>query len=168
MSKLIQFYKGIGTDTAGRTHDEVLAFSDMEMEDLHDFIQWIFPLRTASAYNADAPLVSDADIAAFVSDPALQSQLLRSFDRFLRFVGLERIDGRVQPAPDFATQQDVWLSPNHNWLRVTRVLHSLRLLGLEQESRAFFNCIRSLCATGDARITPETMRYWQLAAPPAP
>jgi len=34
-----------------------------------------------------------------------------------------------------ARAPDVWSIPNHNWLRVTRILRSLRLLGLEDAYR---------------------------------
>src|SRR4051812_28735953 len=109
------------------------------MEAVHDFIQWMFPLREASRFNPDAPLVTEADIEAFRADPALRDSLGRSFGRFLAFLGLAIEGGRVVESTDFARKRDVWRYSNHNWLRISRVLTSLRILGLEDESRAFFN-----------------------------
>ena len=69
MSDLIAFYRGLAPDSEGRTLADLWAFSDREMEDIHDFIQWMFPLREPSRFNPDAPLLTAADIAAFQADP---------------------------------------------------------------------------------------------------
>ena len=45
MSQLTDFYRGTGTDVEGRTLAEIWAYSDAELEGVHDFIQWLFPLR---------------------------------------------------------------------------------------------------------------------------
>lgn len=36
--KLIPFFKGTGTDQSGRYIQQIISFSDMEMEDIHDYI----------------------------------------------------------------------------------------------------------------------------------
>jgi hypothetical protein len=160
MSKLIAFYRGEGTDARGRTLAEVRAFSDGRMEAVHDFIQWLFPLREPSRFNPDAPLLTDADIAAFRADPALRQALLASLDRFLGFLGLAIEGGRVVEGPDFASKADVWRYPNHNWLRITRVLASTRTLGLEAESVAFFETLKQLRDGGETGIDASTFAYW--------
>jgi hypothetical protein len=164
MSRLTEFYRGAGTDSRGRTLAEMWAFSDGEMEDIHDFIQWMFPLREPSRFNPDAPLPTAADIAEFRTDPALQENLLRSFGAFLAFLGLRYEGGRVEKAPDFGQKQDVWLDPNHNWLRITRVLACTRMLGLEGASRAFFDFLAAYRHGGHSGITDDTFRYWEAAA----
>ncbi len=164
MSRLTDFTRGESPDAEGRMISEVWAFSDRELESVHDFIQWLFPLREPSRFNADAPLVYDSDVAAFRADPALRDALLRSFDVYLAFLGLAR-EGegegvRVVPAADYDRKKSVFRQPNHNWLRITRVLASTRMLGLENESRAFFAFLETLRDT----IDPTTFRYWQQAA----
>jgi hypothetical protein len=140
MSKLLKFYRGEATDSEGRTFDEILAWDDDDLEAVHDYIQWLFPTPTPSAYNPDAPLLSADDIAAFRANAALRNRLRQAFERYLRFAGLAiDADGRVVEAANFAQRSpEVWQYANHNWLRVSRVLASLRLLGLEAEARAFF------------------------------
>jgi len=164
MSELVSFYRGDGVDAHGRTLAELWAFPDDRLESVHDFIQWMFPLREPSAFNPDAPLLTDADVAAFRSDPALQANLRRSFERFLAFLGLSHHDGRVTEAADFAEKRDLWRYPNHNWLRITRVLTSTRTLGLAAESAALFDALSRLKASGRGRITDESFRYWSNAA----
>ncbi len=164
MSQLTAFYRGTGTDVEGRTISDIWAYSDAELEGVHDFIQWLFPLRERSRFNPDAPLLTDADIAEFRADPALRADLLRSFEVFLAFLGLRFEGGKVVEAPDFAGKQQVWRYPNHNWLRITRVLTSLRMLGHEDASRAFFDFLRAYRDGGRSRITADSFRYWEEAA----
>jgi hypothetical protein len=167
MSRLVAFYRGIGTDSEGRTLSEIWAYSDEQLEEVHDFIQWLFPLRERSNYNADAPLLTDAEIAEFRADAGLKANLRRSFDVYLTFLGLRHEGDRVVEGEDF-DRRGVFQYPDHNWLRITRVLTSTRLLGLEEESRAFFAFLKGLKEGGRSGITNETFRYWQAAAPPAP
>lgn len=46
--ELINFLKGSGTDVHGRTHQDILNFSDEQLETVHNYIQWIFPIREMS------------------------------------------------------------------------------------------------------------------------
>ena len=160
MSPLIRFYRGVATDSEGRTLAELWSLSDSEMEEIHDFIQWMFPLREPSRFNPDAPLLTATDIEEFQRDLTLRANLLRSLDRFLAFLGLRRAEERVVRGPDFAEKGSVWRHPNHNWLRVTRVLHSLCLLGLEPEAKAFFSCLTELYQGSGGGLTPDTFRFW--------
>ncbi len=164
MSRLVEFYRGAAADSEGRTLANLWAFSDDEMESVHDFIQWLFPLREPSGFNPDAPLVSEADVVAFRDDPMLRAHLLRSFDRFLAFLGLGREGGRVVERPDYARKRSILLHPNHNWLRITRVLASTRMLGLPDASRAFLDFLVARRDAGTIRVAPETFRYWDRAA----
>jgi hypothetical protein len=166
MSPLIDFYRGTGTDARGRTLAQIWGFRDNEMEYHHDFIQWLFPLREPSQFNPDAPVLTEDDIQTFRGDLSLRDNLLRSFDRFLAFLGLAREGERIDPGPDFERKSWLFTSPNHNWLRITHVLHCLRLLGLEDQGQAFLDCLLRLVESGQARITGDTLAYWQNATFP--
>ncbi len=41
---VLGFLNGTAADIHGRTFDDVLAFSDEQIERTHNFIQWLFPL----------------------------------------------------------------------------------------------------------------------------
>jgi hypothetical protein len=166
MSGITEFYRGTASDAEGRTLEAIWAFSDRDLESIHDFIQWLFPLREPSGFNPNAPLLTDADIAAFRSDAALRSNLLRSLEVFLAFLGLTLVNGRVVEGADFERKKDVFRFPNHNWLRITRVLASTRILGIEDASQAFFEFLREYLASGRSGITAETFQYWSNAASP--
>jgi hypothetical protein len=161
MSPLIEFYRGRGTDAEGRTLAEVWAFSDIELEDVHDFIQRLFPLRTRSQFNPDAPILTDSDVEAFRNEPGLVENLRRSFEVFLAFLGLRLEEDRVIEAADYPAKGNVFRHANHNWLRITRVLASTRMLGLEGESRALFAFLKALYESSHSGITADTFRFWK-------
>jgi hypothetical protein len=166
MSQLLDFYRGDGTDSEGRRFDAILAWCDDDLEQVHDYIQWLFPLPTPSNFNPDAPLLTDADVAAFQAEPALRDRLRWAFRRFLTFLGLHLADdGTVIDGPNFAARApDVWAYFNHNWLRVTRVLTSLHLLGLVAESRAFFDWLTDAHDRDRFPFPENTFRHWTNAA----
>jgi hypothetical protein len=164
MSLLTDFYRQAGVDTQGRTLAEIWAYSDDDFEDIHDFIQWLFPLTEPSRFNPDAPLLTTADIAAFRAEPLLAANLRRSFERFVGFLGLQYAEGHVVRGADFDRKSAVFRHPNHNWLRITRVLTSTRVLGLEDASRAFFDFLKAERDGGRSRVSDETFRFWEAAA----
>ena len=63
-SSLHAYLAGRGRDDRGRTLDEVLAFSDADLERVHDYVQWLFPLPTRSLAQPGAPVLAAADIEA--------------------------------------------------------------------------------------------------------
>ena len=160
MSRLLSFYRG--TDAEGRRLEEIWSWDDGELEAVHDFIQWLFPLPEPSRFNPDAPLLTETDIAAFRGDEQLRANLRRSFERILTFLGLALSeDGKVVEGPNFARRaRDLWAYPNHNWLRVTRILRSLRLLGLEDEAQALYERLAEFHRGRRFPITADTFRYW--------
>ena len=101
MSPLLAFYRGAGPDAAGRTIDEIWAFDHRQLEMVHDFIQWLFPLPEPSRFNPDAPLLTAADMAAFRAAPALRARALRSLDLMLAFYGLARTGAAIERAAGF-------------------------------------------------------------------
>jgi hypothetical protein len=166
MSHLLDFYRGDGTDSEGRRLEQIWRWDDDMLETVHDFIQWLFPLPEASMYNSQAPTLTDEDVAAFRGVPVLQANLQRSFTRFLAFLGLMRTDdGRVVEGPAFQERRrDVWDYPNHNWKRITRIIRSLLLLGLDRDAQALYDWLRFMYESRKLPIAAETFQYWSQAA----
>jgi hypothetical protein len=168
MSQIVSFYEGKARDMYGRTIDTLWSYNDDLLEDVHNFIQLLFPLETPSQFVA-APVLDAPTIRAFHDRPDLQDRLLRSLDLMLRFYGFRREAGprdgeQVVLAPDFAAKSANWLTPyNHNFLRLTRILISLKTLGLGPWSRALFERLRSVYEGNRDVIGLETFRYWQEA-----
>ena len=165
MSTLLAFYRGAAADSEGRTLQQLWAWNDERLDTAHDYIQWLFPLPEPSQFNPDAPLLTAEDIAAFEWDPTLQNNLRKSYQRMLAFFGLALDDdGKVIDADNLASRApDIWEAPNHNWLRISRILRCLTLLGLQLEAIAFFMWLESAYQSGRFPIDAHTFGYWRRA-----
>jgi hypothetical protein len=147
------------------SHIHQYAFDDLERH--HDYIQWLFPLPEPSGANPDAPLLSAGDIACFTSDQALRRMLVRSFELMLQFYGLE-LEGGDDPAvvrgEGFVARSNVWLTHgNHNFLRISRMLRSLSLVGCARYSSAFLDFLEDIYAENPDTIGQTTLEYWRRA-----
>jgi hypothetical protein len=167
-SPLVAFYRGDGRDHRGRLLSDIHAFDVHELESHHDYIQWLFPLPEPSGANAHAPLLSKEDIEAFESDNALRKALLQSLHMMLRFYGLDVWAGRpeikVVRGAHFAERRHVWLTRgNHNFLRISRMLRSLTLLGLGAYASAFLKSLEDIYEEEASTIGNTTMEYWRRA-----
>lgn len=150
-SAWIDFYRGVAPDSEGRYIGEILAWDDDRLEDVHDYIQWLFPLPEPSMFNPDAPLLTRADVAAAKGDATVIANLRAACERMRRFYGL---------TPETAARPKAWVcAADHNHLRLTRILKSLNLLGLRAEARSLYEAI-SAC---DGGIPARTRQFWREA-----
>jgi hypothetical protein len=51
-TRIMDFYSGLSPDHRGRHLNEILEWSDDELERVHDYIQWLFPLTERSGFNS--------------------------------------------------------------------------------------------------------------------
>ena len=165
-SPLITFHLGQGVDTIGRGRTEILEWPDYRLEQCHDYIQWLFPLATRSRFNPEAPVLSPEDIAAFRGSSRLQESLRTCLIRMLAFYGLELREfpdfPEIAEGRNFEGRRRYWLTVgNHNFLRITRILMSLRTLGLETCAESFFDLLELLYRRNRGIISDVTYRYWQ-------
>ena len=166
--RIVAFYMGTGVDDRGRALPEVMRFSLDELEDNHDYIQWLFPLDVPSGVQPLAPLVDDNCRQAFRRSPQLRDALRRALRRMLEFYGL-RIVERADPAviergPSWSTRSPNWLNPgNHNYLRVTRIMTSLNLLGEKELAIALQSCLELIYDESPSLIGRTTIEYWRRA-----
>jgi hypothetical protein len=164
---LVAFYRDGARDDEGRTLAEILAWDDDRLEEIHDFIQWLFPLPERSGANPSAPTLDAETIATFRADAGMRSRLRQAFDRMMRFYGLQwnAAGTNLERAADFRLRADHWLRPmNHNHLRLTRILRSTLLLGLEAESAALFHALNAIFREYPTRISARTHAFWSDAA----
>jgi len=166
--RIVGFFGGQLPDGEGRYLRELQNWPDERLESVHDFIQWMFPLLEPSPVNPETPVLDEETIALFRARAELRDALRASWLRMLDFYGLELSDGQVTRDGCFAAKSANWLRPNnHNHLRITRILKCLRLLGLEQEARAFFDCLAEIYASERRKprpgITERTFEFWQNA-----
>lgn len=165
--RIVAFYSG-APDDSGRTLDQILSWTDDRLESIHDYVQWLFPLRQPSPINPFAPTVTSDTVRAFEKDGRLRDGLRRAYDRMLAFYGLRRLDGGRVGIDDsrFAARADVWLHPgNHNHLRLTRIIESLATLDLRDDAQALQRCLLDDVCTGARadRVTAKTVGFWRRA-----
>jgi hypothetical protein len=168
-SPLVAFYAGHGSDFAGRQLDDIWRMSHDDLEFTHDYIQWLFPLRERSSVQPDVPVVDDTVVEAFRA-PELRERLLESARVMASFYGLRIVESdggiAVQRAPDFDERRAVWLNRgNHNFLRLTRIMKSLALLGRPALAKAWLDALVSIYQDFGSSISPDTLRYWQSSVP---
>ena len=169
---LLRFYRLDGPDARGRTLPEIWAWDAARLEGVHDYIQWLFPLPEPSAFNPDAPILTTETIEAFRADAELRQRLLRSLALMLDFYGLAlEPDGdgapRIERARDFVAKSAGWLRPgDHNHLRLTRILTSVRLLGLDDHSRALYRCLAAIARDYPLAGSSATLDYWRRSTAP--
>lgn len=166
--RIVSFYRHESADDRGRSLRQIWGWDHDRLERVHDYIQWLFPLRERSMVNFTAPLVTDGTVSAFGSDPALRDNLTRSFELMLDFYGLaleQRESGpSIAPSSSFEARSRYWLTPgNHNHLRLTRILTSTRLLGLAPYGAALFDRLAAIYKDHPGAITPVTFDYWRRA-----
>jgi Opioid growth factor receptor (OGFr) conserved region len=150
-SAWVDFYRGVEPDSEGRYIGEILAWDDDRLEDVHDYIQWLFPLPEPSLFNPDAPLLTRADVAAARGDATVRENLRAAYARMRRFYGL---------TPETEARPKPWVcAADHNHLRLTRILKSLNLLGLRDEARSLYEAISAF----DGVIPARTRLFWREA-----
>lgn len=165
MSKITEFYAGTGTDHAGRTLADIMAFDDVELERVHDFIQWMFPLREASRFNPNAPILTQQDVDEFLSSAKLQDNLLASLRKMCAFYGLSLDRNENDTGWDMTLVADGkpwWASPHdHNLLRLTRILTSTRVLGLKGMSSMLLMHLEQIARSYPGSIPGSTIKFWK-------
>jgi hypothetical protein len=167
-SALLRFYRHEGPDHRGRSLRDIRAFDTGRLEGTHDFIQWLFPLPEPSGASAHAPILAREDIEAFAAGPALRAELLNSLDTMLAFYGLRRSGAgdavTIDRGPGYAGRSAEWLDRPHNFLRISRILRCLALLGCRPEARAFLACLEEVFRENGWAVGSDTLGYWRRAA----
>lgn len=145
-SDIVLFLAADGQDCSGRSFEDVLALDDAALERRHDFIQWLFPLPEPSRAVPGSPVLTEADVAALRASAVAQERLVAAGARLRAFY---RANGRWRQSYD------------HNHLRITRIVTSLRLLAGDAAADAFKAAI--LAEAEGAAINDETVGFWQRA-----
>lgn len=167
---IVAFYLNQRPDSEGRMIEDIWSWDYHKLEYTHDYIQWLFPLQQKSRFNPDAPLLNAQAIQAFRTNEQLRSRLRKSLEVMLSFYGLQANEPGDEPfevtqSEEYRERRTVWLNRgNHNYLRITRILTSLNLLGLENYSQAFFNGLDQIYSKEKNSIGSETYAFWKKAS----
>jgi hypothetical protein len=153
MSLITDFYINNGEDNKGRTLKSILEKSDIYLETSHDIIQWLFPLHEKSYHSINSPVLTKEDVEILQSSLIAKENMILSLRRFCKFLGLLPYD---------QNKIRVWCNNgNHNLLRITRIIRSLRLFGINDKTIIFYEAISKLAK--EKGISNNTLEYWEKA-----
>lgn len=160
--KLREFLKGNTRNIHGKSIYDIWEYNLEELETDHHYIQWLFPLTKRSRFSIICPVLKNV---GYFRIPEIQDNMFRSFLCMLNFYGLEYVDGQVAESIYFEESLRKWCTPkNHNFLRMTRIIRSMRLIGLDEEAKALFMELREIYREKYKVIGKETYLYWKDAA----
>jgi len=164
-NRLLYFYSLKGIDHKKRYLQDIWNWSDADPEYTHDYIQWLLPLKKYSLYNKSAPILSAKTIDAFKKSSDLQDNLLSSFKVMLTFYGFEFSDGiksSITPSSIFDQKANKWIrNNNHNFLRISRILESLSILGFKAFSHQFLSALLALDKIHTGRFGAKSIEFWK-------
>jgi len=155
MSLIEEFYTLKTTDHRNRKLFDYWGANDEWLEDTHDYIQWMFPLQEASAFNVHAPLLSEEDRYNCLWNESVYDNFCRSFNVMCGFYGFYITYNNTVKLKRWVTPQ------NHNFLRLTRILKSSMLMGAEPQARFLFRKLNDLYKTHHEIITSKTVDFWK-------
>ena len=142
---IVGFLEGKTTDHRGRILAMLLQQTDHQAETTHDYIQWMFPLDEPSRSVNGAPVLNELEIDEIRQSSLAQANLAKSARWFLGF--LER--------------NDHWVTKyNHNHLRITRVIKSLRLLASDEAADEFRDKVLALAGDNLNLVDDKARRFW--------
>src|ERR1039457_273980 len=105
ISRLLEFYSGHSPNSRGRYLWQLQSQSFDDLEHVHDYIQWMFPLLERSAYNVNAPVLSTSDVVEFRRDERLRCALLESFAVMLNFYGIDKTESTTSDRSEEHTSE---------------------------------------------------------------
>jgi hypothetical protein len=143
-----RFLAGVGTDGVGRSINQILDMDDTLWERTHDFIQWLFPLKEASRSVRNAPVLTDVQIKQIRESETIQVNIQRSVLRY----------------KEFLASTTKWRSGyDHNHLRISRVIKSLRLLVSDEAANGFKYWVAGQLGDQIDTIHVESRKHWRLS-----
>ena len=143
-----KFLTNQGPDFKGRFLKEIWAYSDNEIESTHDFVQIVFPTNKPSQATFNKLyLDNEILIEKLKNSSEVTENIMKSASWFLSFL----------------SRNDSWQKGyDHNQLRITRVIESLRLLVSDEAADEFYKAILRL-VKDPTILNPTTLKFWEEA-----
>jgi hypothetical protein len=145
---LVSFLNGSGPDNSGRYIDQVIEMEDVELEDIHDYIQWLFPLTEPSNAVPNSPILTQEEISLIKEDDSIKDNLFKAKERMEQFYA----------------NNNHWIDEyDHNHLRISRIIKSLNLLLDREIAERFYNKIIDRVNNSENDVSGESILNWKEA-----
>jgi hypothetical protein len=102
------------------------------LEDRHNYIQFLFPIRESGLANVQPMTKHEAEEIS--KSYECKERLIKSYSLMLDFYGMELVDsktGEVKRSKNYKDRYHNLDTSSHNYLRITRILKCLGICGLE-------------------------------------
>ena len=148
MIDIVGFLEGKIPDHRGRLLSVLWKQTDGDAENNHDYIQWMFPLDEPSQAVNGAPVLNDFDI-----DEIRQNQM-----------AINNLEESVRWFLGFLERNDHWVTKyDHNHLRITRAIKSLRLLTSDLVAERFRDKVIELAGDNLSLVDQKARDFWASA-----
>lgn len=139
-------------------HD-IWNFDFKQLENKHDYIQWMFPNKKRSKFNIFCPTLKDETI---INNNEIKNNIKNSFLVMLNFYGLKYSNGIIVKSDNYSNRLCKWCTKNnHNFLRITRILNCLILFGFKKEANDFFKILTQIYKENNDVISQTSYEYWE-------
>ncbi|KAL9651685.1 hypothetical protein ABK040_009300 [Willaertia magna] len=135
------------------------------LEEHHGYIQYLFPIRLGGMNASSQPLTKH-ESELFRKDPNIKQRIIKSYRLMLDFYGLVLEDensGKISRNPITFKERFYNLNTSsHNYLRITRILKCLGVIGLEHFKPYFLNhmIIEMFKYNNLTNAKDSLIRYW--------
>lgn len=148
MNEILDFLTNDKRNTNGWYLAEFWKLNDAQIENTHTFIQWVFPTNEESKASPGSPVLDQHEILAIRDSERARQNLVKSADWYLNFL----------------RRNSFWRKPyDHNHLRITRMLKSLRLLCGEDDADYYKEQFWQILGADMTVIPSKTIEYWENA-----
>jgi hypothetical protein len=162
-SLIIKFYEKRATDNRGRSLDDMQHYNYKQLENKHDYIQWMFPLSEKSSANPSAPILTLEDTLYIRKSDVIKQNMLTSVRVMTDFLGFKK-DDTGNKYITISDRNKVWPNTmNHNFERITRMLKSLVLFYMRNEAELLFKYLEEVRNNDNQEIIGESFLYWKKA-----
>ena len=148
--RLKMFHEANAPLADGFRRKELLTMSDEEFEFKHGFIQWAFPIPDDGNQVSNAPVLNLDTALWLAENPEVSVFLEEMTVKFLKFL----------------SRNHHWkMDFNHNHLRISRVIQSLRILHSWELANWFYGKVKELAGDSFLLMT-RSDSYWSFYASP--
>ncbi len=135
--RVLVYYSGKGFTNL------VSEWDDFELETRHDYIQFAFPTMESSSCLKTAPVLTETDVAAVRDNAIFVERQSRAYARMLKFY----------------TAREHWRAgvPDHNHLRITRMIKSAKLFQNPGYADYVYHSIMALAFNPALRLKEESV-----------
>ena len=146
MNSVLGFLCNQDRNVSGWLLTDIWKFNDTQIENTHTFVQWVFPTDEPSRATPGSPVLTEEQITEIRNSEQAKQNLKKSADWYFNFL----------------RRNNFWRKPHdHNHLRITRVIKSLRLLCGDDEADYFKEQFWQLLGTDISQIPSKTIDYWE-------